>query len=144
MFFRRARVATVGATLGAVMVGVFGVAEPAHAAYPKTSFYVSYGNSFTKGQVTWYNRSVNISGTVHAASGCKTDYHWAWGGDQDGGGYLPYAACVGDGDLTFSDTIEGFGAGGASRVRIRLMNDTSGGWVSVGSDLCTRSACSSE
>ncbi|MCG8918647.1 hypothetical protein L6E12_22960 [Actinokineospora sp. PR83] len=37
-------------------------------AYPVTPFYLEYGASVLTGSITWYNRNVNITGSVKARS----------------------------------------------------------------------------
>src|SRR4051812_30572330 len=60
-------------------VGTLVAPTAARAAIaPPTSFYVSYGNSFTKGTVNWYNLSVQVIGTHKAASNCRYTQAWAW------------------------------------------------------------------
>jgi hypothetical protein len=128
----------IAAALALAAVGATG--QGAHAAYPTTSYYVSYGNSVLKGKLTWYNRSVGISGSLSVASGCKYAFYWGWAGNYDTGGRAPVFDVCG-GSLPFTSKMDGFPAGGASRVRVRLMDTNLG---SVGSDICTRNGCSTE
>jgi polyisoprenoid-binding protein YceI len=37
------------------------------SAYPTTPFDVTVGNTYTRGTITWYGRSVNVSGEIKAA-----------------------------------------------------------------------------
>jgi hypothetical protein len=142
MIRRRTRRAVVGATLGAVLVGAFGAVQPAQAAYPRTSFYVSYGNSLVRGELIWYNQSVGAKGFVRAASGCKYAYFFGWAGSYSDQAFTT-TVCAGQGDAALTSLpLDGpFPAGGASVVRVRLMDTQLG---SVGSDKCTRSGCVSE
>ncbi|MDF5756620.1 hypothetical protein [Spongiactinospora sp. TRM90649] len=39
--------------------------------YPQTAYNVQYGNSYVKGNLIWYNRSVQVGGELRAASGCR-------------------------------------------------------------------------
>jgi hypothetical protein len=59
------------AILGAVMA-VAPVATSQAMAYPVTGFRVAWGASFTAGSITWYNRNVNIRGSVKAVTGNKS------------------------------------------------------------------------
>src|SRR4051812_35420286 len=57
-------VLTAGTLLGAPAAGA------QTAAYPTTTFDVSYGASYARGTLTWYNRSVGAEGTLRAV-GCR-------------------------------------------------------------------------
>ena len=47
-------------------------ASPAQAAYPTSSFSVSYGNSSTAGTITWYQRSNLVQGNMRiTADNCR-------------------------------------------------------------------------
>ncbi|WP_147268183.1 hypothetical protein [Spongiactinospora rosea] len=48
--------------------------------YPKTRYNVRYGNSYVKGSLIWYNRSVKVSGALKAASGCRDVVYTAFTG----------------------------------------------------------------
>ncbi|MET8682230.1 hypothetical protein ABZW18_32845 [Streptomyces sp. NPDC004647] len=90
------------------------------AAYPTSSFNVSYGQTYTKGTLTWYNQSVNVSGGNNSVSSSACRATWARtfaGGEQlggDGGGHV----C--NGNKTFSFTVQAQVAGGASAVEVCL------------------------
>ncbi|NEA54773.1 hypothetical protein G3I60_11610 [Streptomyces sp. SID13666] len=68
-------VLTAGTLLGAPAAG-------AHtAAYPSTDFEVTVGNTWTKGTVTWLNRSVVVTGTHKSVSSAGLAYcrlTWAY------------------------------------------------------------------
>lgn len=68
-------VLTAGTLLGAPAA----VAQP--AAYPTTPVDVTYGASYIRGTLTWYNRSVGFVGTLRAV-GCRR----AWFGAYDASG----------------------------------------------------------
>ncbi|MGW3635378.1 hypothetical protein ACWD7F_35460 [Streptomyces sp. NPDC005122] len=57
-------VLTAGTLLGAP------AASAQTAAYPTTAFDVTYGASYARGTLTWYNRSVGADGTLRAV-GCR-------------------------------------------------------------------------
>ncbi|WP_406131585.1 hypothetical protein [Streptomyces sp. NBC_00989] len=57
-------VLTAGTLLGAPAAGA------QTAAYPTTTFDVTYGASYARGTLTWYNRSVGVDGTLRAV-GCR-------------------------------------------------------------------------
>ncbi|MEU1018338.1 hypothetical protein ABZ383_34850 [Streptomyces sp. NPDC005900] len=65
-------VLTAGALLGAPAVSA------QTTAYPTTPVDVTYGASYVRGTLTWYNRSVGFSGTLRAV-GCRR----AWFGAYD-------------------------------------------------------------
>ncbi|MET0424825.1 MAG: hypothetical protein ABW046_13165, partial [Actinoplanes sp.] len=56
------RLLTLIALLTVAVVGV--TASPAQAAYPESSFHVQSGFGAASGHITWFNRSVGISGYV--------------------------------------------------------------------------------
>ncbi|MEU4769435.1 hypothetical protein AB0H12_39955 [Actinosynnema sp. NPDC023794] len=77
----KSRTRKLGAAVAA-MVSVAGMllaAAPATAAaYPTTDFYVwDSKGSYYSGTVTWYNRSVGITGTFNTV-GCRRVYGEAW------------------------------------------------------------------
>lgn len=55
------------------VVGVSTTAQAAETAYPSHPFTLTYGNTYTTGTVTFYNRVVRVSGTHRAlsSSGCR-------------------------------------------------------------------------
>ncbi|MDX3245200.1 hypothetical protein [Streptomyces sp. ME18-1-4] len=66
-----AALSTVALTAGTLLG-----APAAHAqstAYPTSHFDVTYGNTYTRGTLTWYNRSIGVSG-IHKSvdvNGCR-------------------------------------------------------------------------
>ncbi|MCX5613306.1 MULTISPECIES: hypothetical protein [unclassified Streptomyces] len=48
------------------------------AAYPTTAVDVTYGASYVRGTLTWYNRSVGVEGTLRAV-GCRRAWFGAYG-----------------------------------------------------------------
>ncbi|MFI6334672.1 hypothetical protein [Streptomyces sp. NPDC050535] len=68
-------VLTAGTLLGAPAAGA------QTAAYPTTAFDVTYGASYARGTLTWFNRSVGADGTLRAV-GCRR----AWFGTYDASG----------------------------------------------------------
>ena len=71
--------------VGAVVASVAGMvfaAAPATAtvaAYPTSTFSIVYGASYYKGTVTWYNRSVDVTGAFKA-TGCRRIYARSFAG----------------------------------------------------------------
>ncbi|GHI90446.1 hypothetical protein ACWGF3_17710 [Streptomyces xanthophaeus] len=65
-------VLTAGTLLGAP------AASAQTAAYPTTPFDVTYGASYARGTLTWYNRSVGVDGTLRAV-GCRRAWFGAYG-----------------------------------------------------------------
>ncbi|MFE6662953.1 hypothetical protein ACFVFH_05225 [Streptomyces sp. NPDC057697] len=63
----RARLAAVAATavLGS---GMLVSAPAAHAADPVSTFDVTVGNTYTRGTITWHNRSVTVAGEQKSVS----------------------------------------------------------------------------
>jgi hypothetical protein len=58
---------------------VFAAAPATAAAYPTSTFAIEVGASYYKGAVTWYNRSVGVTGAFKAV-GCRRVYAQAWAG----------------------------------------------------------------
>lgn len=80
----RSRTRKLSAAVAAVasVAGMVFAAAPATAAvYPTSTFFISDGDgSYYSGTVTWYNRSVGITGTFKAV-GCRRVYGEAWAND---------------------------------------------------------------
>jgi hypothetical protein len=118
--------------------GFLAAAPAAVTVYPKTTYYVSYGNSYVKGYATWYNESVGIHGELYAAgTGCRSAH---------------YVAYVDQGGLGVSDDRTISSCGGTNIYNVTLYGPVRGGVVEVrvefydqnsyrGADLCTRGGC---
>ncbi|MBB5804322.1 hypothetical protein F4560_004090 [Saccharothrix ecbatanensis] len=80
----KSRTRKFGAAVAAVasVAGMVFAAAPATAtaaAYPTSTFSIEVGASYYKGTVTWYNRSVGVTGAFKAV-GCRRVYAQAWAG----------------------------------------------------------------
>jgi hypothetical protein len=81
----RSRTRTTAAVVAAVasVAAMMFVAAPAGAApagvasYPTSTFDITYGASYYRGTLTWYNRSVGVTGTFRAVA-CRRVYGVAW------------------------------------------------------------------
>ncbi len=64
---------TVVALAGLVLVAPQATAQ---AAYPTNPFRVSYGATYAQGTMTWYNRTVRLTGNLRSlsSSGCRKAY----------------------------------------------------------------------
>ncbi|MEV7416054.1 hypothetical protein [Streptomyces sp. NPDC089919] len=62
-----ARLAAVVGT-AVLSAGLLVNAPAAHAADPTTTFDVTYGNTYTRGTITWHNRSVSVAGVQKSVS----------------------------------------------------------------------------
>lgn len=90
----------------ASVVGMVFVAAPATAtaaAYPVSHFSVDYGSSYYIGTITWYNRSVHITGTFKAV-GCKRIYAEGFAGATSVGLVSSSTWCDTKGPATFLST----------------------------------------
>ncbi|MEU6715069.1 hypothetical protein ABZ897_26695 [Nonomuraea sp. NPDC046802] len=68
-------------TLGAAVTVLLGTATPVSAAAnPKTSYTVRHGKSYVTGSLIWYNRSIQVGGTLRADRGCRTAVYTVWAG----------------------------------------------------------------
>ncbi len=113
--------AAIGTTAGA-----------AHAAYPTNSFSVSYGQTYTKGSVTWYNRSLNVSGSDKAQPGeCRSTQAFSYAGDgtllDSSSGDDGWVCVAPGGSATsngYSFTISANVPGGASYVVVELLGSS--------------------
>ncbi|MET9518307.1 hypothetical protein [Streptomyces sp. NPDC002994] len=103
-------VLTAGTLLGAPAAGA------QTAAYPTTPFDVTFGASYVRGTLTWYNRSVGVDGTLRAV-GC----HSAWFGTYGASGNELGAWSTGtkcDVTYRFKTEIPADAPGGAAYVRV--------------------------
>ncbi|MFM9615533.1 hypothetical protein [Streptomyces sp. V2] len=119
--------------------GAVGLANaPASAAdYPTDHFVVGNDSGRTYGDITWYNRTANITGTVadHTSGGYTTAYFEAFAGstkidsvtrsandESDLGEWRGFNFTIGDTDLT----------GGIDRIKVTVCRH-----YSSGSDVCS-------
>jgi hypothetical protein len=128
--------------LAAALATVFVAATPAEAAtYPRSTFRVTYGNTYTTGTVTFYNRTVVVEGEQKAtsSSGCrKTTGITVAGREQLGQNEWAWTC---SGSVKFSFTVPANRAGGANQVWVTLLytkSVDSGAQEPVGGALCTR------
>ncbi|GAA2698846.1 hypothetical protein GCM10010412_094910 [Nonomuraea recticatena] len=70
---RTRKVGAVVAAVASVTGMVFAAAPATAAAYPTSTFSIQVGASYYKGTVTWYNRSVGVTGAFKAV-GCRRVY----------------------------------------------------------------------
>ncbi|MFE2038192.1 hypothetical protein ACFXBB_34150 [Streptomyces scopuliridis] len=92
------------------------------SAYPTSAFDVTLGNTYTRGTITWYNRSVTVAGehkSVDPAS-CRgtTAFTLDSAGNELRKDYSLYNVC-GKSD-TFSIPVDANVPGGAAFVRVCL------------------------
>ncbi|MFI9818644.1 hypothetical protein [Saccharothrix variisporea] len=76
--------AVVVAAVASVAGALFTTAPATAAGYPTSTFKISYGASYYNGTVTWYNRSVGVTGTFRA-TGCRRVYARAFAGSTSVG-----------------------------------------------------------
>ncbi|MEV6109175.1 hypothetical protein AB0M28_31385 [Streptomyces sp. NPDC051940] len=109
------------AAVVAVAVPVLAGAPAATAtttAYPTTLFGVYYDNSEYFGHITWYNRSVTVSGGL-TADGCRRVYGIAWAGTTPLDERSSSTHC--NEEYTIQTlTLDADVPGGADHVRINL------------------------
>jgi hypothetical protein len=117
----------VAAALGACLLASGGLlaAPPASAAtYPTTDFDVTYGQTYTRGVITWYGRSVMVAGEHKSVdvNSCRgtTAFTLDSNNRQMGVGASVGNVC-GYSD-TFSFTVPADAPGGAAVVRVCLDN----------------------
>ncbi|WP_030355957.1 hypothetical protein [Streptomyces scopuliridis] len=116
---------TTGTLLGAP------AATAQTSAYPTSEFDVTFGNTYTRGTITWYNRSVTVAGehkSVDPAS-CRgtTAFTLDSAGNELRKDYSLYNVC-GKSD-TFSIPVDADVPGGAAFVRVCLDDGATNGPV---------------
>ncbi|MEU5090001.1 hypothetical protein [Streptomyces sp. NPDC021356] len=105
----------------ATLLGQAGAAGAQTAADPTSHFDVPYGNTYTKGTLTWHNRSVSISGEHKSVSptSCRTTWLTTYSGTKPlaADGYRP-SVCNASAKFAFSVVADA--SGGATRVKVCL------------------------
>ncbi|MEU6848694.1 hypothetical protein ABZ901_01980 [Actinacidiphila alni] len=95
----------------------------ASASYPVSSFNVTYGNTYTKGTITWYNRSIHVAGTQKSVSADSCRGTTAFGVDSKNHDvrrdFSLYSVCGTSAPFTIDVD---FGVPGVSVARICLDN----------------------
>ncbi|MER0243645.1 hypothetical protein AAHZ94_16825 [Streptomyces sp. HSW2009] len=131
------RVSQALSAIGMAAALTLGMTATAHAqttADPKTPYNVQYGNSYVKGNLIWYNRSVQVGGQLRAASGCRDAVYTAFSGDVIKDREVR-STCNGTVGHGFTLTVDV--AGGATRVDVDLYENGTLRDFSI----CTRSGC---
>ncbi|MEU4360122.1 hypothetical protein [Streptomyces virginiae] len=115
-------VLAAGTLLGAPAAG----AQAATASdYPTSDFNIDFGATWTRGTVTWYNRSVRLVGyhrsaVRDSALTCRTTYAYTLQGDRavigQGGGYPIACGAV----ASYNFVVPADQPGGAAYVRVCL------------------------
>ncbi|MYW06168.1 hypothetical protein [Streptomyces sp. SID3343] len=133
------RIARALLAIGTAAVVTAGTASTAHAqaaGNPETPYVAQYGNSYVKGNLIWYNQSVQVGGQLRAASGCRDVVYTAYVNDtiKDRQVRSTCNGTVGHG-FTLSAPVPG----GATSVFVDLYeNGTLRAW-----SICHRTGCSS-
>ncbi|GAA3585017.1 hypothetical protein GCM10022222_82050 [Amycolatopsis ultiminotia] len=68
----------------ATLAGLVIAAPPSNAAaYPTNSFDVTFGASYARGTITWFDRSVRLTGTMRSlsSSGCRRTIGFTYNAD---------------------------------------------------------------
>jgi len=112
--------AAVAAAAVLVLAGA-PAASASTAAYPTTLFSLAGGNSNFSGEITWYNRSVGIWGSLNAV-GCRRVYGISWAGTTPLDERSSSTHCNTSPTLTIP--LEANVPGGASHVYISLTDET--------------------
>lgn len=140
---RRHHLARVATVVALVLTALGTMGQPAHAA-DRSTFWAEYGASVTRGGIDWFNQSVNIDGTVYAASGSRRTYVWIYGNRYYYHGELERES-AGDSEAEpFNVTIEVDVPGGAHTVVIGLQYWNGSRWLDADSDVCTRNGCTDQ
>ncbi|MEU2131308.1 hypothetical protein [Streptomyces sp. NPDC018352] len=116
--------ARLAAAVGIVVLGagMLVTAPTAGAAGTVSDFDVTVGNTYTRGKITWHNRSVTVSGEQKsvAPGNCRgtTAFTLDAKNKELGVAYSPRSAC--GASEKFSITVPADVSGGAAVVRICL------------------------
>ncbi|WP_436533579.1 hypothetical protein [Actinoplanes sp. HUAS TT8] len=123
------RAGVVSAAIAAT--ALVGIGSPAEAAYPTTTFTVTYGNTFSTGNITWFNQSVRLVGSTTITAGnwrgtqAGTYYYNSNGSDVflDGAGDPAYHN-TGTSTISrpFDFTVQADVTGGAAYVKVTLVD----------------------
>ncbi|MFG3495041.1 hypothetical protein [Streptomyces sp. NPDC047928] len=104
---------------------------------PVTQFQLSYGNSVTKGSLTWREGSVVFEGNNHVASGCRYVAFEAVGTTNRGTSSL-YCSV---GDRPFGPQVVNLGGATSVKVTYYATSDSTVPATPVASATCTRDGC---
>jgi len=134
--FATVLIASMLAAVGLLAAPAVGSASTSESAYPVTSFRLPYGASLLAGEITWYNRSVHITGSVKAVSTGKTGF---FQGESPNclSAWETRTASVGE-TRGFVVDIPCDYPGGITIVYIKLY-DVQGNYLR--GDICTRNGC---
>jgi hypothetical protein len=134
-----ATVLTTGLAVTALMGAAAGSASA--TTYPVNSWYASSGASNTGGTLTWYNRSVGISGADRAEGGeCRATEVLAFSssGAVLGDSGVLGLVCVSAGGSAVNNTVAGGVdapvAGGAAYVIVYFLAGTPTNWSTIATD----------
>jgi hypothetical protein len=135
----KSRTRKVGAVVAAVasVAGMIFAATPATAtvaAYPTSTFAIPYGASYYNGTVTWYNRTVDVTGAFKA-SGCRRIYARSFAGSTSLDFVSSSTWCDRSGPATLSPDANV--VGGADNIWV-YMTDAAGSYLR--GQTCYRSA----
>ncbi|MGW5422165.1 hypothetical protein [Streptomyces sp. NPDC003943] len=124
----RTRLAVALGSSALLAGGTLLAAPPAGATdYPVSAFDVTYGQTYTRGTITWYARSVVVAGEHKSVdvNSCRgtTAFTLDSGNNQMGVG-LSGSVCGSSG--TFSILVPADAPGGAAVVRVCLDNGADG------------------
>jgi hypothetical protein len=122
---RRLASATAGAVLTASALSVIAPAAEA-ATYPVKPFRIKYGNTYTTGQVTFYNRSVLVEGEQKSVSPDDCRFTRAKTYDKIELHETGWTENVCDRSEKFSMTLNSYNEGGAAYVEVALVVGTPG------------------
>ncbi|GLY92731.1 hypothetical protein [Actinoallomurus iriomotensis] len=120
----RSRIAAIlTATVAITGVGLGAPAVSANAtSYPVTKFNVTYGNTYTKGTITWYSRSVTLAGVEKSVdrNSCRGTTAYTLNSDNKQLGKRRANIIPCGTSSNFSVTVPANAPGGAAVVRVCL------------------------
>ncbi|WNV88712.1 hypothetical protein [Umezawaea sp. Da 62-37] len=96
----------------------------AQAAYPTNTFRVSYGASYAQGTMTWFNRTVRLTGDLRtlSSSGCRKAYAATFDSAVDLLGERNTSAKCGDAVRSFQLDVPADVVGGAYATSVCLLD----------------------
>jgi hypothetical protein len=133
----------LSAAVIAVAAIPFLVASPAvAAAYPETHYSLSYGGGeYTlKGNLIWYNRSVQVGASLKAGEGNCATAQYTFVHNNSAVSVVSRSACAETVGHGFSRQYDY--PGGITEVDIALFQSNGSGSSLVDTSICDRSGCS--
>ncbi|WP_203862988.1 hypothetical protein [Plantactinospora mayteni] len=124
-----------------LLAALAGAPAAANTAATASDFYVTYGASYIRGTITWYNRSADVDGVVHAVSECRRASFTAMSDYELTDAGVSPEACPGT-DTSFSIRLSIDVIGGIDAIWAKVDYRQEGTWhTAIKRDRCGRDGC---